>query len=81
MLANPDAIRALGLEWFHGDAYEHRALARRFALHGVPTWLFFRRVRKLGRATSRHGLAQFEAAVAADRAKADAAGEAGRPAD
>ncbi|AIO65928.1 thioredoxin family protein [Burkholderia oklahomensis] len=83
MLANPDAIRALGLEWFHSNVYEHRELARRFVLHGVPTWFFFRRGKRLGRVTGWHGLAQFEAAVAAARAKAEAAvaGEAGRPAD
>ncbi|AOJ01020.1 thioredoxin protein [Burkholderia mayonis] len=83
MLANPDAIRALGLEWFHSNVYEHRELARRFALHGVPTWFFFRRGKRLGRATGWRGLAQFEAAVAAARAKAEAAvaGKADRPAD
>lgn len=35
MLAQPDAIRALGLRWFHSNVYEHRALGRRFTLHGV----------------------------------------------
>ncbi|AHI63970.1 thioredoxin family protein [Burkholderia thailandensis] len=89
MLANPDAIRALGLKWFHGNVYAHRELARRFVLHGVPTWFFFWRGKRLGRATGWHGLAQFEAAVAAARAKAQAVagnagageGKAGRPAD
>jgi hypothetical protein len=37
MLAQPDAIRALGLRWFHSNIYEHRELGRRFMLHGVPT--------------------------------------------
>ncbi|WP_082711709.1 thioredoxin family protein [Burkholderia singularis] len=80
MLANPDAIRALGLKWFHCNIYEHRELGRRFGLHGVPTWFFFHRGRRLGRATGWHGLAQFEAAVAAARAKAVAA-QTGRGAD
>ncbi|KVN24561.1 thioredoxin protein [Burkholderia pyrrocinia] len=74
MLAQPDAIHALGLKWFHGNVYEHRELGRRFALHGVPTWLFFHRGRRLGRATGWHGLAQFQAAVSAARAKIAAAG-------
>ncbi|ACQ97691.1 thioredoxin family protein [Burkholderia pseudomallei MSHR346] len=43
MLAHPDAIRALGLKWFHSNVYANPELARRFALHGVPAWFFFRR--------------------------------------
>ncbi|CAB3769889.1 hypothetical protein LMG29542_06215 [Paraburkholderia humisilvae] len=73
MLARPDAIRALGLRWFHSNVYEHRELGRRFLLHGVPTWFFFHRGKRLGRATGWHGLAQFEAAVAAAREKIRAA--------
>ncbi|MDE1183386.1 thioredoxin family protein [Paraburkholderia sp.] len=69
MLARPDAIHALGLRWFHSNVYEHRELGRRFLLHGVPTWFFFFRGKQLGRATGWHGFAQFEAAVAAARAK------------
>lgn len=72
MLANPEEIRALGLKWFHSNVYEHRELGRRFMLHGVPTWFFFHRGRRLGRATGWHGLGQFEAAVKAARGKIDA---------
>ncbi|MEI5999205.1 thioredoxin family protein [Paraburkholderia bengalensis] len=74
MLAQPDAIRALGLRWFHSNVYQHRDLGRRFVLHGVPTWFFFYRGKRLGRATGWHGLAQFEAAVGAAREKIRAAG-------
>ncbi|MPW15810.1 thioredoxin [Paraburkholderia sp. CNPSo 3157] len=74
MLAQPDAIRALGLRWFHSNVYEHRDLGRRFMLHGVPTWFFFHRGKRLGRATGWHGLAQFEAAVGAAREKMRTAG-------
>lgn len=82
MLAHPDAIRALGLKWFHSNVYANPELARRFALHGVPAWFFFRRGKRLGRATGWHGLAQFEAAAATARAKARAMGEnAGAGAD
>ena len=73
MLVQPDAIRALGLEWFHGNVDEHRELGRRFMLHGVPTWFFFHRGKRLGRATGWHGVGQFEAAVAAAREKIRAA--------
>lgn len=69
MLAQPDAIRSLGLAWFHANVYEHTELARRFVLHGVPTWYFFYRGKRLGRATGWHGSAQFTAAVEAARAK------------
>ncbi|KHK54563.1 thioredoxin protein [Burkholderia sp. A9] len=74
MLAQPDAIRALDLKWFHCNVYEHHELGRRFGLHGVPTWFFFHRGKRLGRATGWHGLAQFQAAVSAARAKIAAAG-------
>jgi len=74
MLAQPDAIRALGLKWFHCNVYEYPELGRRFGLHGVPTWFFFHRGKRLGRATGWHGLAQFQAAVSAARAKFAAAG-------
>ncbi|MBR8131557.1 thioredoxin family protein [Burkholderia ambifaria] len=73
MLAQPDAIRALGLKWFHCNVYEYPELGRRFGLHGVPTWFFFHRGKRLGRATGWHGLAQFQAAVSAARAKIPAA--------
>ena len=77
MLAQPDAIRALGLKWFHSNVYEHRELGRRFMLHGVPTWFFFYRGKRLGRATGWHGLGQFQAAVAAAREKIRAANASG----
>jgi len=69
MLAQPEAIRSLGLAWFHANVYEHVELGRRFVLHGVPTWFFFYRGKRLGRATGWHGLAQFSAAVDAARVK------------
>jgi hypothetical protein len=69
MLAQAVAVEALGLTWFHSNVYEQPGLSRRFALHGVPTWFFFYRGQKLGRATGWHGLAQFEAAASAARAK------------
>lgn len=38
-------------------------------LHGVSTWFFFYRGKRLGQATGWHGLGQFEAAVAVARDK------------
>jgi hypothetical protein len=42
MLAQPDAIRSLGLNWFYSKVYEHREPGGRFMPHGVPTWFFYR---------------------------------------
>jgi hypothetical protein len=77
MLAQPGAIRALGLKWFCSKVHEHRELGRRFMLHGVSTWFFFSRGERPGRATGRHNARQFEAAVAAAREAIRAAVPAG----
>ncbi|WP_246174609.1 thioredoxin family protein [Pandoraea bronchicola] len=74
MLAQREAIEALGLCWFHANVYADMALGKRFALHGVPTFFFFHEGRKLGRATGWQGLPQFRLAVAAAREKIAAAG-------
>ncbi|AJC19785.1 thioredoxin family protein [Pandoraea pulmonicola] len=74
MLAQRDAIAALGLCWFHANVYADMALGKRFGLHGVPTFVFFREGKTLGRATGWHGLPQFRLAVAAARGKIAAAG-------
>ncbi|MFK0379087.1 thioredoxin family protein [Pandoraea sp. NPDC090278] len=74
MLAQREAIEALGLRWFHANVYADMALGRRFALHGVPTFFFFHAGKKLGRATGWQGLPQFRLAVAAAREKIVAAG-------
>jgi hypothetical protein len=58
MLAQPEAIRAFGLKWFHSNVYAHRERGRRFMLHGVSTWFFFHRGKRLGRTTGWHGLGQ-----------------------
>jgi thiol:disulfide interchange protein len=74
MLAQREAIEALGLRWFHANVYAEVALGKRFALHGVPTFFFFHDGKKLGRATGWHGLPQFRMAVAAAREKIAVAG-------
>ena len=56
-------LQALGLQWLHADVYADPALGRRFALHGVPTFFFFHRGRKLGRITSWPGWQAFSDAV------------------
>lgn len=74
MLAQPDAVRALGLKWFHSNVHDHPELGRRFSLHGVPVWFFFHQGKRLGRATGWHGMGQFAAAVGAARARIVAGG-------
>lgn len=74
MLAQREAIEALGLRWFHANVYADAALGKRFGLHGVPTFFFFHEGKKLGRATGWQGLPQFRLAVAAAREKIAAAG-------
>lgn len=69
MLANPEPIRALDLHWLHANVYAHPDLGRRFGLHGIPVFMFFRNGKKLGRATGWHGHGQFAAAVANARLK------------
>lgn len=62
-LLHQRALLDLGLSWFHADVYADEALGRRFALHGVPTFVFYRGGKRLGRITSWPGLPQFAAAV------------------
>jgi len=58
-----DAFRDLGLTWLQTDVYADRPMGLRFGLHGVPTFYFFHRGKKLGRITSWPGWPQFESAV------------------
>jgi hypothetical protein len=62
-LLHQRALRDLGLTWFQADVYADEALGLRFALHGVPTFVFYRGGKRLGRITSWPGLPQFVAAV------------------
>lgn len=62
-LLHQQALLELGLSWFQADVYADEALGQRFALHGVPTFVFYRNGKRLGRITSWPGLPQFAAAV------------------
>lgn len=62
-LLHKDALLALGLSWFQADVYADVALGRRFALHGVPTFVMYRAGKRLGRITGWPGLPQFTEAV------------------
>ena len=58
-----EAIAGLDLHWLQADVYADRPLGQRFALHGVPTFFFFHRARKLGRITGWQGWPAFERVV------------------
>ncbi len=46
-------------DWFHVNTYLHSDLGIRFGLHGIPTFLFFKNGRPLGRITSFPGWEPF----------------------
>ncbi len=62
-LLHRDALLKLGLTWFEADVYADEALGKRFALHGVPTFVLYRSSKRLGRVTGWPGLPQFTAAM------------------
>jgi len=68
-LLHKDALLALGLGWYEANVYQDTALGKRFALHGVPTFVMYRAGKRLGRITGWPGLPQFSQAVARLRAE------------
>lgn len=56
-------VEALGLTWFHVNAYEERDLATRFGLFGIPAFFFFHRGKKLGRISPFPGMEPFLTAL------------------
>ncbi|WP_413288914.1 thioredoxin family protein [Bdellovibrio sp. HCB337] len=51
------------LKWFHVNAYDYMELAKRFGLHGIPVFLFFRNGRSLGKVTTFPGLEDFKSVL------------------
>jgi len=68
MLLAPERFRWPDVDWLHDNVYEDRAMAVRFGLHGIPTFMVFRGARKLGRITPWPGTEAFVAAI--ERARA-----------
>ena len=58
-----DRIQALDLAWYQANVYQDEPLGRRFGLHGVPAFVFYRGGKRLGRISGWPGLPQFSAAV------------------
>jgi hypothetical protein len=63
MLLTPERFRWPDVRWLHDNVYEDRAMATRFGLHGVPTFMVFRGARKLGRISPWPGAGEFLAAI------------------
>lgn len=53
------AVLPYALHWFHVNAYDHMELAKRFGLHGIPVFLFFKNKKNLGKMTTFPGLETF----------------------
>lgn len=47
------------IDWYHVNTYVHSDLGVRFGLHGIPTFLFFKRNKLIGRVTSFPGWEPF----------------------
>ncbi|ETD71159.1 thioredoxin [Pelistega indica] len=62
-LTMPSDIKALPIRWLEANVYEDVALGRRFALHGIPTFIFFYQQKKLGKVSGWHGLAYFQEVI------------------
>ena len=70
MLQSPAQFTWPGVHWLHDNVYDDRAMATRFGLHGVPTFIVFRGAKKLGRISPWPGGEQFIAAIERARAAA-----------
>lgn len=54
-----EAFEQLPVTYYSVNAYEHTELATRYSLIGIPSFLFVRRGKVLGKVTSFPGFAQF----------------------
>lgn len=57
-------LKDFQLTWFHVNTYEDFDLGVRFGLHGIPTFLFFKDGKKLGRISPFPGTEAFFQALA-----------------
>lgn len=44
-----EAVKSLDMTWFHVNVYEDFELSTRYGLHGIPTFIFFYKGKKLGK--------------------------------
>lgn len=67
MLLTPERFAWPDVDWLHDNVYEDPTMATRFGLHGIPAFIVFRGVRKLGRISQWPGTDAFVAAIEALR--------------
>jgi len=63
MLQSPADFAWPDVQWLHDNVYDDRAMATRFGLHGIPTFIVFRGTKKLGRISPWPGGEHFIAAI------------------
>ena len=63
MLESPARFQWPDVAWLHDNVYDDRAMATRFGLHGIPTFMVFRGTAKLGRISPWPGGDNFIAAI------------------
>lgn len=56
---NEEDVLDLRFSWYHVNVYEDPDLGTRFGLHGIPTFLFFKNGKRLGRISPFPGMEQF----------------------
>lgn len=56
---NREVLKTLPITWYHVNVYEDFELGTRFGLHGIPTFLFFYKQKKLGRISPYPGIDPF----------------------
>lgn len=63
LLQDAEELRSLQIHWFHVNTYENFDLGTRFGLHGIPTFLFFHREKRLGKISPFPGMDPFMTAL------------------
>lgn len=58
-----DRVKPLELKWYSVNVYENAELGTRFGLHGVPTFFFFHKGKRLGRISPYPGIDPFMEAL------------------
>lgn len=63
LLQTPGRFTWPGVSWLHQNVHDDPALATRFGLHGIPTFMVFRGNRRIGRISPWPGSDAFVAAI------------------
>lgn len=63
MLLSQASFQWPGVRWLHDNVYDDPSMGTRFGLHGIPAFLVFRGLRKIGRITAWPGAGAFVEAI------------------